>query len=91
MHAIAWQIRQADPDRRVVYLSAEKFMYQFIQALRFQNTMSFKERFRSIDGDDAVLSNRVLVHDPVPPQHREDVLFFPTPRQGGVGPPQALP
>ncbi|MFP6745889.1 MAG: chromosomal replication initiator protein DnaA, partial [Alphaproteobacteria bacterium] len=49
MHAIAWQIRQADPDRRVVYLSAEKFMYQFIQALRFQNTMSFKERFRSID------------------------------------------
>ena len=49
MHAIAWHIRQADPDRRVVYLSAEKFMYQFIQALRFQNTMSFKERFRSID------------------------------------------
>ncbi len=49
MHAISWQIRQADPDRRVVYLSAEKFMYQFIQALRFQNTMSFKERFRSID------------------------------------------
>ena len=49
MHAIAWQIRQDDPDRRVVYLSAEKFMYQFIQALRFQNTMSFKERFRSID------------------------------------------
>jgi chromosomal replication initiator protein len=49
MHAIAWHIRQADPSRRVVYLSAEKFMYQFIQALRFKNTMSFKEHFRSID------------------------------------------
>ena len=49
MHAIAWQICQADPSRRVVYLSAEKFMYQFIQALRFKNTMSFKEHFRSID------------------------------------------
>ncbi len=49
MHAIAWHIRQADPSRRVVYLSAEKFMYQFIQALRFKNTMTFKEHFRSID------------------------------------------
>ena len=49
MHAMAWQIRKADPNRRVIYLSAEKFMYQFIRALRFQNTMAFKEQFRSID------------------------------------------
>jgi chromosomal replication initiator protein len=49
MHAIAWQIRQDDPSRRVIYLSAEKFMYQFIRALRFQNTMAFKELFRSVD------------------------------------------
>ena len=49
MHAIAWQIREADPSRRVIYLSAEKFMYQFIRALRFQNTMAFKELFRSVD------------------------------------------
>jgi chromosomal replication initiator protein len=33
----------------VVYLSAEKFMYQFIKALRFKDTMSFKELFRSAD------------------------------------------
>ena len=46
MHAIAWHIRKADPTRRVIYLSAEKFMYQFIRALRFQDTMAFKEQFR---------------------------------------------
>jgi chromosomal replication initiator protein len=49
MHAIAWQIRRQNPGRKVVYLSAEKFMYQFIKALRFKDTMSFKELFRSSD------------------------------------------
>ena len=49
MHAIAWTIRRTHPDRRVVYLSAEKFMHQFIRALRRHDTMSFKERFRSAD------------------------------------------
>ena len=49
MHAIAWHIRTLHPERRVIYLSAEKFMYQFIRALRYQNTMSFKEQFRSVD------------------------------------------
>lgn len=49
MHAIAWHIRERDPSRRVIYLSAEKFMYQFIRALRFKDTMSFKEQFRSAD------------------------------------------
>tara|TARA_Y100001970_G_scaffold294370_1_gene451975 strand:- start:78819 stop:80219 length:1401 start_codon:yes stop_codon:yes gene_type:complete len=49
MHAIAWHIRERDPSRRVLYLSAEKFMYQFIRALRFKDTMAFKEQFRSAD------------------------------------------
>ena len=49
MHAIAWHIREKDPSRNVVYLSAEKFMYRFVQALRFRDTMSFKEQFRSVD------------------------------------------
>ena len=49
MHAIAWHIRAQDPTRHVVYLSAEKFMYRFVQALRFRDTMSFKEQFRSVD------------------------------------------
>ncbi len=49
MHAIAWQIRRNTPGRRVIYLSAEKFMYQFIRALRFKDTMAFKEQYRSVD------------------------------------------
>lgn len=49
MHAIAWQIKESYPTRRVVYLSAEKFMYQFIKALRNKDVMSFKEQLRSID------------------------------------------
>ncbi len=49
MHAIAWRVKQRDPGRRIVYLSAEKFMYQFIRALRSKDTMSFKELFRSVD------------------------------------------
>lgn len=49
MHAIAWHIRQQDPSRTVLYLSAEKFMYKFVQALRSKDTMHFKEQFRSVD------------------------------------------
>jgi len=49
MHAIAWAIRKKDPGRKVIYLSAEKFMYQFIRALRFKDTMAFKQQFRSVD------------------------------------------
>ena len=49
MHAIAWHIRARHPNRKVTYLSAEKFMYHFIRAIRFQNTMAFKEQFRSVD------------------------------------------
>jgi chromosomal replication initiator protein len=49
MHAIAWHIRDRDPSRTVVYLSAEKFLYRFIRALREQNTVDFKAQFRSVD------------------------------------------
>lgn len=49
MHAIAWQIRENDPNRTVIYMSAEKFMYRFIRALREQNTVDFKDQFRNVD------------------------------------------
>jgi chromosomal replication initiator protein len=49
MHAVAWHIKRRIPVRRVIYLSAEKFMYQFIRALRQKNVMDFKEQFRSVD------------------------------------------
>jgi chromosomal replication initiator protein len=49
MHAVAWHVRRHACNRKVIYLSAEKFMYQFIRALRFKSTMDFKEQFRSVD------------------------------------------
>lgn len=49
MHAIAWEIRRRTPERRVLYISAEKFMYQFVRALRFKDTMAFKQQFREVD------------------------------------------
>lgn len=49
MHAIAWHIRKNFPHRRVIYMSAEKFMYQFVRALRYKDMVSFKEQFRTVD------------------------------------------
>jgi len=49
MHAIAWEIKARYPERRIIYLSAEKFMYQFVRALRTKDTMAFKSQFRSVD------------------------------------------
>jgi chromosomal replication initiator protein len=49
MHAIAWEIQKREPKRTVMYLSAEKFMYRFVRALREQNTVNFKDQFRSVD------------------------------------------
>ncbi len=49
MHAIAWSLKEAHPNKRVMYLSAEKFMYQFVRAIRSNDTMAFKEFFRSVD------------------------------------------
>ena len=49
MHAIAWEMRARYPQRKIAYLSAESFMYRFVNALRHQDMMSFKEQFRSVD------------------------------------------
>ena len=49
MHAIAWRIAERFPARKVLYLSAEQFMYRFIQAIRRDSTFDFREQFRSVD------------------------------------------
>ena len=49
MHAIAWDLRTRFPEARILYLSAEQFMYRFVRALREQDTMTFKQIFRSVD------------------------------------------
>ena len=46
MHAIAWELQANRPDINVMYLSAEQFMYRFVQAAQrndgFQGTISFR-------------------------------------------------
>jgi len=49
MHAIAHELKTHRPELRVVYLSAEQFMYRFIQAIREKQMMDFKQIFRSVD------------------------------------------
>lgn len=49
MHSIAWYIREHDKERTAAYLSAERFMRRFVNALRHKDTYSFKEQFRDVD------------------------------------------
>jgi chromosomal replication initiator protein len=53
MHAIAWKLqglrRQDAAPVSVAYMSAEKFMYKFIAAIRNQSTIEFKDQLRSVD------------------------------------------
>lgn len=47
LHAIAHQVN--DLGRRVIYLTADRFMYGFVAALKAQTALNFKERLRGID------------------------------------------
>mgnify|MGYP000094291215 CR=1 FL=1 len=49
MHAIAHELQTTRPDLKVLYLSAEQFMYRFVQALRERKMMDFKSLFRAVD------------------------------------------
>ncbi len=49
MHAIGGELRARAPDAKVAYLSAEKFMVDFLAALRAKDTIAFKQRLRSVD------------------------------------------
>ncbi|WP_432817309.1 chromosomal replication initiator protein DnaA [Sulfitobacter sp. JB4-11] len=49
MHAIAHELQRNKPQMNVLYLSAEQFMYRFVQALRDRKMLDFKEIFRSVD------------------------------------------
>ncbi len=49
LQAIAHQARITDPRRRVLYLTVERFAFQFISALREKSALDFKEKLRSID------------------------------------------
>jgi chromosomal replication initiator protein len=48
LQSIAWT-GNATAERKVLYLTAERFMYGFVAALRAQNALAFKEALRNID------------------------------------------
>ena len=48
LQAVTWAGNNT-PDRKVLYLTAEKFMYGFVAALRTQTALAFKESLRGID------------------------------------------
>jgi chromosomal replication initiator protein len=48
-HAIAWEVKRRAPKANVLYLTAERFRYQFVEAIKSQDAMAFKDKFRSID------------------------------------------
>lgn len=49
MHAIAHDYQARHPSAQVLYLSAEQFMYRFVQALRESSIMDFKSMFRNVN------------------------------------------
>ena len=49
LHAMISSIKAKNPDFKIIYLSGESFMYEFIRAIRFNNTIYFKEQLRSVD------------------------------------------
>jgi chromosomal replication initiator protein len=48
LQGLAWA-GNATVERKVLYLTAERFMYGFVAALRAQNALAFKEALRTID------------------------------------------
>ncbi len=49
MHAIGQAYLEAVPDAAALYMPAERFMFEFVQALRARDTHAFKARLRGVD------------------------------------------
>lgn len=49
MHAIGHAFLDANPEATAIYVTAERFMFEFVQALRNKDTHAFKARLRSVD------------------------------------------
>ena len=49
IQAMAWELKEKYKNKNIVYLSAEKFMYLFVQSLQNKDINAFKEQFRNID------------------------------------------
>jgi chromosomal replication initiator protein len=46
VHAVAYRIREERPNARIVYISAEKFINEFVESLQNQKMNEFRARYR---------------------------------------------
>ena len=49
MHAIGHRVLRSDPRARVVYVSSETFTNEFITAIKNNQTVEFRNRYRTVD------------------------------------------
>jgi chromosomal replication initiator protein len=49
LNAIAARVKANQPTRKVLMLTAERFMYGFIHAIRQRDTLAFKDQFQNVD------------------------------------------
>jgi chromosomal replication initiator protein len=49
LNALAWEAARARPDKRVIYLTAERFLSSFLKSLQERTTAGFKEELRAAD------------------------------------------
>lgn len=49
LHAIAWDVKRRHPQAQVLYLTAERFRYEFVEALRSREAMAFTDKLRGIN------------------------------------------
>ena len=49
MHAIGQAIKQRNQNLRLTYLSSERFMNELINAIRYDKTIKFRDKYRNID------------------------------------------
>ncbi len=49
LNAIAWEAARAAPDKKVVYLTAERFLSTFVRAVMDKATTAFKDELRTAD------------------------------------------
>ncbi len=49
LQGIAWEVKRRMQNAQVLYLTAERFRFQFVEAIKAQDAMAFKDKFRHID------------------------------------------
>jgi chromosomal replication initiator protein len=49
LSAVTHRVKDRRPDRKVMFLTAERFMINFVMALRQRDTLAFKDQFAAVD------------------------------------------